>query len=226
MRHWRKGFSSGKVQARCGFSARSRPKSLSPYRVRIMRSRALTTALSLATALVALSACRIIPASPVRPHAPASTPAPASAPAPLPPPTATEPEVLAPEPDVHAGGPPATDFYTPQSPPPRAPYEGPPLAYTRIGETVFVDGPKVTPLALLEDSRCAEGTQCVWAGRLRVRVRVDLGSGPREVEMTLGQPVQIADGQLDLLDALPRPTAGRKPAPFAYQFGFRFMGGL
>ncbi len=141
-----------------------------------------------------------------------------------------DPQTLPDQPAPPTGTQPPTDFYSPQAsaqaPAPAGPYSGPPLAYTRIGETIYVDGPRVTPLALLEDSRCAEGTQCVWAGRLRVRVRVDLGSGPREMEMTLGQPVQVADGQLDLLDALPRPVAGSKPAPFAYQFGFRFMGGL
>lgn len=188
-----------------------------------MRRRALSTALSLVTALVALSACRIIP------EAPGGGP-PRPVEAPLPP----EPDVRSPDPRTlspqpQPEGPPPTDFYTPQSPaasPSPAPYDGPPLAYTRIGETISVDGPVITPLALLEDSRCAEGTQCVWAGRLRVRVRVGLGSGPREIDMTLGQPVQVADGQLDLLDALPHPVGGKKPAPLAYQFGFRFMGGL
>lgn len=110
--------------------------------------------------------------------------------------------------------------------PPSQPYSGPPLAYTRIGETVFVDGPKVTPLSLIEDSRCAQGTQCVWAGRLKVRVRVDLGSGSHKLDMTMGEPIQVADGKLLLLDALPGPTAGSRPAPLAYQFGFRFMGGI
>ncbi|MBO9726619.1 MAG: hypothetical protein J7530_19780 [Novosphingobium sp.] len=188
-----------------------------------MRRRALSTALSLMTALVALSACRIIPETPG--GAPARR-----VEANRPPPPAPEPEVVEAGPRTQTETPPPTDFYTPQSPSPATPspgpYSGPPLAYTRIGETIYVDGPKVTPLALLEDSRCAAGTQCVWAGRLRVRVRVDLGSGPREIDLTMGQPVQVADGQLDLLDALPHPVGGKKPAPLAYQFGFRFMGGL
>jgi hypothetical protein len=192
-----------------------------------MRRPALSTALPLLTVLVALSACRIIPESPgtapARPVQAQSVPAqPFVANQPAPP----EPQVVDNTPEARPKNPAAADFYTPQSPATPGPYSGPPLAYTRIGEAVYVDGPSVTPLALLEDSRCAEGTQCVWAGRLRLRVRVDLGSGPREIEMTLGQPVQIADGQLDLLDALPHPVAGRKSAPLAYQFGFRFMGGL
>lgn len=187
--------------------------------VRIMRRPALSTALPLLTVLVALSACRIIPESPGTAPARAVPAQPFVA-------NQTEPQVVDNTPEARPENPAAADFYTPQSPAAPGPYSGPPLAYTRIGEAAYVDGPSVTPLALLEDSRCAEGTQCVWAGRLRLRVRVDLGSGPREIEMTLGQPVQIADGQLDLLDALPHPVAGRKSAPLAYQFGFRFMGGL
>ncbi|WP_395332664.1 hypothetical protein WBP06_05555 [Novosphingobium sp. BL-8H] len=196
-----------------------------------MKRRAATPALSpivtLALLAFAMAGCRIIPegggtsySTPASPPAQAIPQRPVEPPPPAPaytPPSnpvspAAEP-MPAPEP---ATAPPA----------PSGPYQGPPLAYTRIGETVFVDGPKVTPLSLIEDSRCPQGVQCIQAGRLKLRVRVDLGSGSHKIDMTLGQPVQIADGALELRDAQPGPVAGKKPAPFAYQFGFRFMGGI
>ncbi|WP_454797025.1 hypothetical protein [Novosphingobium lindaniclasticum] len=193
-----------------------------------MKRPARTLALVLLLTATGIAGCRIIPEGSAPPSV---TPAPAS---PYAPPAESPdqpsfytPQDTAPGDLVPSGpAPSGPSSPSPEPSPPPASYSGPPLAYTRIGETIHVDGPRVTPLALLEDSRCAVGTQCVWAGRLRVRVRVDLGSGPREVEMTLGQPIQIADGQLELLDALPAPVAGTRPAPFAYQFGFRFMGGL
>ena len=102
----------------------------------------------------------------------------------------------------------------------------PPLAYAAIGETVYVDGPRVTPLAVLEDSRCSEKVQCVWAGRLRINARIHLGSGDETREMTMGKPIAVADGSLELDQVLPDKRSADAPAPAGYRFGFRFMGGL
>lgn len=99
------------------------------------------------------------------------------------------------------------------------------LAWAAIGERVFVDGPYVTPLAVIEDSRCPANVRCVWAGRLKIRARIHLGSGDRERELTLGEPVQIADGSLEFTEA--RPISTTSPiTPADYRFGFRFMGGI
>ena len=100
------------------------------------------------------------------------------------------------------------------------------LAYAGLGETVYVDGPSVTPLEVLEDSRCPEGVACVWAGRVRIKVRIHLGAGDRSQELTLGKPIQIADGSLELVQVGPARAQGAPIAPKDYSFGFRFMGGL
>ena len=100
------------------------------------------------------------------------------------------------------------------------------LAYARIGETAYVDGPEVTPLALLEDSRCPSDAQCVWAGRVRISARIDLGSASETHELTLGTPLSVADGSLELRKVTPPPKADKAIAPSDYRFGFRFMGGL
>jgi hypothetical protein len=100
---------------------------------------------------------------------------------------------------------------------------------TGIGHTVNVGGPKVTPLAVLEDSRCPMNARCVWAGRVRISTLVDLGSGSRTHELTLGEPVPVADGTLELVEVRPDKVAGAdKPgiAPRDYRFAFRFMGGI
>lgn len=103
-----------------------------------------------------------------------------------------------------------------------------PLVAARIGETVWVDGPKITPIAVLEDSRCAMNARCVWAGRVRIRVRVDFGSGSTTRELVQGEPVHVADGSLELVEVQPdRPAAGEAElADRDYRFGFRFMGGI
>ena len=100
------------------------------------------------------------------------------------------------------------------------------IAGARLSERVYVDGPAVTPLEVLEDSRCPTGVQCVWAGQLRLKVRVHLGARDELHELTLGKPMHVADGNLELVEVLPEPVAGKPIKPASYRFGFRFMGGL
>jgi len=95
-----------------------------------------------------------------------------------------------------------------------------------IGERIMVDGPQLTVLEVLEDSRCPADVQCVWAGRLRLRATIHLGAGDQARELVLGEPVQIADGTLELVEAWPRPIVGEAIAPADYRFTFRFDGGL
>ena len=99
-----------------------------------------------------------------------------------------------------------------------------PLAIAALGERVYVDGPAVTPLEVLEDSRCPEAVHCVWAGRFRLLATIHLGSGDHKRELELGKPVQIADGALELVEV--NPGRGEKlTSPADYRFGFRFDGG-
>ena len=100
------------------------------------------------------------------------------------------------------------------------------IARARLGERVYVDGPAVTPLEVLEDSRCPKNVQCFWEGQLRLKVRVHLGARDELRELTLGQPVHVADGNIELVEALPEPVADEPVKPASYRFGFRFMGGL
>ncbi len=102
-----------------------------------------------------------------------------------------------------------------------------PLAYARFAQRTYVDGPSVTPLELLEDSRCPAEVMCVWEGQVRIKARIHLGSGDEIREMTMGKPIQVADGTLNLVQVLPEKGKRSEEAPEAeYRFGFRFMGGL
>ena len=103
---------------------------------------------------------------------------------------------------------------------------GPPLAWAALGERIFVDGPQVTPLEVLEDSRCPMRAQCVWAGHVRIRATVHLGTGDRTYELTSGKPIQVADGSFELVEVKPAMTSDGPIEPGDYRFGFRFMGGL
>ncbi|KQM13069.1 hypothetical protein ASE49_13860 [Novosphingobium sp. Leaf2] len=109
-----------------------------------------------------------------------------------------------------------------------APQGEAPLFYAALGQSVTVGGPRITPLAVLEDSRCPMNARCVWAGQVRLRVRQDSGRGG-VLELTSGKPAHIADGTLELVDIRPDKMAGASNQgaidPTRYRFGFRFTGG-
>lgn len=108
-----------------------------------------------------------------------------------------------------------------------APHPGSPSSDgVRLGETVRVDGPAVTPLSVVEDSRCPVDVVCVWAGRVRLSVRVDVGSSSEVHELTLGAPIHVADGELELIAVAPDARSHRDISPDDYRFAFRFSGGI
>lgn len=103
------------------------------------------------------------------------------------------------------------------------PIEGP----VRLGQIAAVNGPRVRPDSVVEDSRCAPDVQCIVAGRLVVRATVLGGGWSKQFDLTLGTPVNVADGSLTLIAATPpRPLARRNAKPLPYRFTFQFQGGL
>lgn len=96
------------------------------------------------------------------------------------------------------------------------------MAYATLGETVQIGGFPVTPLDVLEDSRCAAGTECVWAGRVRISATIGSGAGGQLRELTLGAPVALGRGAVTLARVRPSAREGVKPFPEDYRFGFTF----
>jgi hypothetical protein len=101
----------------------------------------------------------------------------------------------------------------------------PPAGPARLGQTVYVDGPRVTPLKVIEDSRCPMNARCVWAGRVVLRAKVEGGAWKRTIDLTLGEPVQVADGGLTLVSVTPDKRTDVAIKPRDYRFAFTFQGG-
>lgn len=92
----------------------------------------------------------------------------------------------------------------------------------RIGQTVEIGDFELTPLAVLEDSRCPSDVQCVWAGQLRLSVRIDFDDSVGTRELTLGKAQHVGTGMLTLTEAEPYPKAGKPIYPEDYRFGFSY----
>ena len=103
------------------------------------------------------------------------------------------------------------------------PFEGP----VRLGQIASVNGPRVRADQVIEDSRCPIDAHCIWAGRLIVRVTVMGGGWSKQLDLTSGVPVNVADGSLTLVEATPpRRSADRTDKIRPYRFTFSFQGGL
>lgn len=96
-----------------------------------------------------------------------------------------------------------------------------------LGQRAMVDGPIVEPVKILEDSRCPTNARCVWAGRVKLQMVWIRGNGERQpFEVTLGEPVQLADGQFTLESVRPEKRTDMTIKPEDYRFSFRFAGGI
>jgi hypothetical protein len=80
-------------------------------------------------------------------------------------------------------------------------------------QTVYVNGLKMRPLKIIEDSRCPKDAVCVWAGRVVVRTEVIGGAWRRTLDLELGKPQQIADGAVMLVAVHPPKQTGPNPTP-------------
>ncbi len=91
----------------------------------------------------------------------------------------------------------------------------------RLGESTRIGALVVTPLRVIEDSRCPINVRCVWAGRAIVRTEV-AGTGWREtLNLTLGERTRSHSTTLALTSMEPGKVAGAQPfPPQTMLFGF------
>ena len=92
-----------------------------------------------------------------------------------------------------------------------------------FGEPFAAGSATITPLELLEDSRCPVNARCVQAGTLRIRAAIERGERSRDVELELGNATQALSGTIELDRVLPDRVA-EDPAieHEAYRFHFRW----
>lgn len=55
-----------------------------------------------------------------------------------------------------------------------------------LGETETIDGVSIKFVDVLEDSRCPEGVNCVWAGEVKISVEITNGKQSEKREITFG----------------------------------------
>lgn len=109
-------------------------------------------------------------------------------------------------------------------PPPDTTPPAPAGSAVSLGQKVRVGDVVVTPVAVVEDSRCPLDARCVWAGRLVVRTRIDgLADGEvwRDItDMRLGETFGMHGRVIALTSGEPARLAEREIPPEAYRFTY------
>ena len=89
-----------------------------------------------------------------------------------------------------------------------------------LGQPVAVGDLAVTPMRVVEDSRCPAEVDCVWAGRLVVETRID-GAGWRDTaSISVGQSYGTHGKLIALVAAEPARSNQTPIEPAAYRFAY------
>ena len=91
---------------------------------------------------------------------------------------------------------------------------------TRLGVPVRVGAVVVTPLEVVEDSRCPINARCVWAGRVIVKARIEGADWRETAQITAGTPHGTHDAIVHLVSVQPDRVTGDAVQPGDYRFLF------
>ena len=111
----------------------------------------------------------------------------------------------------------------PMMPPPPPVMSSSAAATVGFGAQAMLNGLSITPLELVEDSRCPINARCVWAGRLILRTGLSAGAWHETRDFLLGTSQQVSAGTLTLIAAEPGKLAGAQGNPPANRFTFELV---
>ncbi len=89
-----------------------------------------------------------------------------------------------------------------------------------LGETAQFQGLALTPISIAEDSRCAQGLQCIWAGTVRLNIRLVSGMGTSNEVISLGGTVTTESESITLASVEPYPVKETTITHGSYRFTF------
>lgn len=95
-----------------------------------------------------------------------------------------------------------------------------------IGQRIYTNGVYITPLEIIEDSRCPSGLNCIWAGRLRIKVQLERGGQTSQSMLDLGvNSIVLMDKKITLVRATPTPRPQDTVMSNQYTFEFNVTTG-
>lgn len=90
-----------------------------------------------------------------------------------------------------------------------------------LKKTATLLGLKITPLEVLEDSRCPVDVVCIQAGTVRVKTALETDLGTSSQIFKLGEKVATEVGEVTLIKVYPEPESGKGAESTSYIFYFQ-----
>ncbi len=90
----------------------------------------------------------------------------------------------------------------------------------KIDQGASIQGIKIVPTAILEDSRCPANANCIWAGQLRVKAILMADTVLIAEEFVLGKPKELFGRTVLLASARPQAETGIEIPAGQYEFDF------
>ena len=91
---------------------------------------------------------------------------------------------------------------------------------TGLNKKISALGLSLTPLQVVEDSRCPIDVQCIQAGTVRVKVLIQSGLGEGAITMTLNTPITTEAEEVTLVSVSPAPLSTHNIGDAEYRFVF------
>lgn len=95
-----------------------------------------------------------------------------------------------------------------------------------LNQRILANEVHITPLEVVEDSRCPTDVQCIQAGTVRAKVRLEGPGGTQVVTMVLGSPVAFGNKHVTLMNVTPSKNTSKPIAPSDYRFTFSVAYGM
>ncbi len=90
----------------------------------------------------------------------------------------------------------------------------------RYNEKVTALGVSITPLLVLEDSRCPSDAQCVTAGNIKLQTRIHSGATSTDQFLEIGKAYSTPTETITLTAVTPQPKMSQPIGSTMYRFTF------
>lgn len=90
----------------------------------------------------------------------------------------------------------------------------------RLSQQVSVLGMAITPLEVLQDSRCAVDVVCIWAGKVELLIKLEKDGQVQEATSTPSTLIEFSGRQIELIEVGPVPYSTKQIQPEDYLFTF------
>ncbi|MEK7180224.1 MAG: hypothetical protein AAB706_02005 [Patescibacteria group bacterium] len=97
----------------------------------------------------------------------------------------------------------------------------PAIATAKINQSVSVLGVTLTPLLIIQDSRCPLDVVCIQAGTVILKARISRGLGTSEMIFELGQVITTEAESIILTEVSPAPYSQKVIKSEDYRFTFK-----